>query len=287
MPPRDPIDPEIFVALGGHTEELTIQHDGVTLEHLTYYSEDLLEITSHPEHRTGKRYKVTVDTSDLYNAFIVNPYRRDRIIRLRPNGRCAKYAQGRRLFQHRKTIEYHNKLNKKQATTIEDLEVAGRTYPKELAELFDKRKLQRNAQALAKFHSQVTKKLKRSAIVNAVASAAGSADHLDFAAPLSPKSLRSKSPNNPGRDRDGTPEKLVIQKADGELIEHDPLESAVEEHKRRGSPRNEKSGPVVEAQRTAEELAAFDPATKLDGSIDPALRRAALKARLKNKDVDE
>lgn len=55
MPPRDPVDPEIFMALGGHTIEATIQNDGITHEHLTWVSADLLEITAHPDHRQAER----------------------------------------------------------------------------------------------------------------------------------------------------------------------------------------------------------------------------------------
>lgn len=276
MPPRDPIDPEIFVSLGGHRELVTIQNDGVTCEHITWYSPDLLEISAHPDHRAGKKYELTMDTSDLSNAFITNPYRRDRSIRLRPNGRCARYADGLRLFVHRKIVEHHNRMFKRQAITIESLELSKRTYPEELAKLLDKRKLQRTAQALAKFHSQVTRKLKRSAIVNVVQSAAASADHFDFAAPFAPPPARSKSSSNPGRGRNGTPKSLVTQTTDGEIIEHDPLEDAVAEHKRRGTPRTEPSGPVSEIQTPVEA-----PLTT------PADRRAALRERLAKKGFTE
>jgi len=276
MPPRDPIDPNIFVSLGGHRAWVTIQNDGVTYEHLTWYSEDLLEITAHPEHRPGKKYELTMDTADLSTAFITNPYRRDRSIRLRPNGRCARYMDGLRLFVHRKIVEHHRKMFKRQPITIESLERAEGTYPDELSKLLDKRKLQRTAQALAKFHSQVTRKLKRSAIVNVVESAAASADHIDFAAPLSPAPALSKSTNNPGRGRNGTPKSLVTQTADGQLIERDPLEDAVAEHKRRSTPRTEPSGPVSEPQTPVE--------APLTTQAD---RRAALRERLAKKGFTE
>ncbi|WP_246200262.1 hypothetical protein [Shinella kummerowiae] len=276
MPPRDPIDPEIFVSLGGHRRKVTIQNDGVTYKHLTWYSEDLLEITAHPNHKPGTEYELTVDPSDLSNAFITNPYRRDRVIRLRPNGRCAKYADGLRLFVHRKIIEHHNKVFKRKPITIESLELARRTLPDELSKLLDKKKLQRTAQALAKFQSQVTRKLKRSAIVNVVESEAASADHLDFAAPFSPGPARTKSPNRPGRGRDGTPAALVSQTADGEIVERDPLEDAVAEHKRRGTPRTEPSGPVSVAVAPVEAPL-----------ITEADRRAALRERLAKKGFDE
>lgn len=276
MPPRDPIDPNIFVSLAGHRAWVTIQNDGVTCEHLTWYSEDLLEITAHPEHRPGEKYELTMDTADLSTAFITNPYRRDRSIRLRPNGRCARYMDGLRLFVHRKVVEHHNKMFKRQPITIESLERAKGTYSDELSKLLDKRKLQRTAQELAKFQSRVTRKLKRSAIVNVVESEAASADHIDFAAPLSPAPARSKSINNPGRGRNGTPKALVTQTADGEIIEHDPLENAVAEHKRHGTPRTEPSGPVSE---TPEPVKA--PLTT------PADRRAALRERLAKKGFTE
>ncbi|WP_337182194.1 hypothetical protein [Shinella sp.] len=276
MPPRDPIDPEIFVSLGGHREWVTIQNDGVTFEHITWYSPDLLEITAHPDHRPGKKYELTMDTSDLSNAFITNPYRPDRSIKLRPNGRCARYADGLRLFVHRKIVEHHNKTFKRQPITIESLELAERTYPDELAKLLDKKKLQRTAQELAKFQSQVTRKLKRSAIVSTVESAAASADHIDLAAPFKPAPARSRSPNNPGRGRNGTPKKLVTQSVDGEVIEHDPLEVAVAEDKRRGTPRTEPSGPISEALRPAE-----PPLTTR------ADRRASLRERLAKKGFTE
>ncbi|MDE4593058.1 hypothetical protein [Sinorhizobium meliloti] len=276
MPPRDPIDPEIFVSLGGHRRKVTIQSDGVTYKHLTWYSEDLLEITAHPNHRPGTEYELVVDPSDLSTAFITNPYRPDRSIRLRPNGRCAKYADGLRLFVHRKIIEHHNKVFKRKPITIESLEVARRTLPEELSKLLDKKKLQRTAQELAKFQSQVTRKLKRSAIVNVVASEAASADHIDFAAPFAPTPARSKSSSNPGRGRNGTPKSLVSQTPDGELVERDPLEDAVAKHKSRGTPRTEASGPVSETPNPVEA-----PLTT------PADRRAALRERLAKKGFTE
>ncbi|ACP26016.1 hypothetical protein NGR_c22560 [Sinorhizobium fredii NGR234] len=283
MPPRDPIDPEIFLALGGHTTEVTIQNDGMTSEHITYVSEDLLEITAHPDHRPGVKYKLTVEWGDISNAFVVNPYRPDRVIRLRANGRCLEYARGTTMYQHRKTVEHHNKLTRGKRVTIEDLIVAKRTLSKELADIYDKKGLQRNAQALLKFRTQVSKKLKRSAIVTATTSAAASAGHIDFAAPLEPKSKRSKSLSNPANDRDGTPENFAVMNADGTVTIRDPLEDAVKEHKRRGRPRTEKSGPVKETPPAAAPIAA-ETAALTEKTIEDA--RAARRARLaKNGDT--
>ncbi|MFN3320120.1 MAG: hypothetical protein ACK43M_15340 [Allorhizobium sp.] len=279
MPARDPIDPQIFMALGGEKTKATIQNDGMTSEHLTWVSEDLLEITAHPDHRVGTQYDLTIEWGDISNAFVVNPYRPGRIIRLRANGRCHAYAQGTTLYQHRKTVEHHNKLHRAKRVTIEDLVVAKRTLSKELAEIYDKKGLQRNAQALLKFRTQVSKKLKRSAIVTATTSAAASAGHIDFAAPLEPKAKRSKSLSNPGNDRNGTPENLVVMNADGTVTTRDPLEHAVKEHKRRGTPRTAKSGPVREVAAAAA-AADTDPniAAALETNLEDA--RAARRARL-------
>ncbi len=278
MPPRDPIDPEIFMALGGHTTEVTIQNDGMTSEHLTYISEDLLEITTHPDHRPGTKYKLTIEWGDVSNAFVVNPYRPDRVIRLRANGRCLEYARGTTMYQHRKTVEHHNKLTRGKRVTIEDLIVAKRTLSKELADIYDKKGLQRNAQALLKFRTQVSKKLKRSAIVTATTSAAASAGHIDFAAPLEPKAKRSRSLSNPGNDRDGTPENLVVMNADGTVTTRDPLEDVVKEHKRRGRPRTEKSRPVREAPAA---VATVETSPVVETTFEDA--RAARRARLAKK----
>ncbi|KEQ08955.1 hypothetical protein [Pseudorhizobium pelagicum] len=275
MPPRDPIDPEIFLALGGYTVEVTIQNDGMTSEHISYISEDLLEISTHPDHRPGKKYKLTIEWGDISNAFVVNPYRPDRVIRLRANGRCLEYARGTTRYQHKKTVEHHNKLTRGKRVTIEDLIVAKRTLSKELAEIYDKKGLQRNAQALLKFRTQVSRKLKRSAIVTATTSAAASVGHIDFAAPLSPKPKRSRSLSNPGNDRDGTPDNLVVMDADGTVTIRDPLEDTVKEHKRRGTPRTEKSGPV-RVTAAAAESAETTPVTET--TIEDA--RAARRARL-------
>lgn len=280
MPPRDPIDPEIFTALGGHTVDVTIQNDGMTSEHLTYVSADLLEITSHPDHRPGTKYKLTIEWGDVSSAFVVNPYRPDRVIRLRANGRCLPYAQGTTMYQHRKTVEHHNKLFKGRRITIEDLIVAKRTLSKELADIYDKKGLQRNAQALLKFRSQVANKLKRSAIVTATTSAAASAGHIDFAAPMDAKPQRSRSLSNPGNARDGTPDSLVVMNADGTVTTRDPLEDAVKEHKRRGTPRTAKSGPVRETRPAPAQAVQANPVV-VATNIEDA--RAARRARLARK----
>jgi putative transposase len=186
------------------------------------------------------------------------------------------------MYQHRKTVEHHNKLSRGKRVTIEDLIVAKRTLSKELAEVYDKKGLQRNAQALLKFRNQVSKKLKRSAIVTATTSEAASAGHIDFAAPLEPKAKRSRSASNPGNDRNGMPENLVVMDADGNVTTRDPLEDAVKEHKGRGRPRTEKSGPVRKTAAVAAQAADIEPATET--TIEDA--RAARRARLtKNGDT--
>lgn len=126
------------------------------------------------------------------------------------------------------------------------------------------------AQALAKFHSQVTHKLKRSAIVNVVESASASADHIDLAAPFSPAPVRSTV------RRDGTPKSLVTQNTDGAIVEHDPLKAAVTKHKRRGTPRTEHSGRASEPPEPVK-----PPATTENE------RRAALRERLAKKGFTE
>ena len=179
--------------------------------------------------------------------------------------------RGTTRYQHKKTVEHHNKLTRGKRVTIEDLIVAKRTLSKELAEIYDKKGLQRNAQALLKFRTQVSRKLKRSAIVTATTSAAASVGHIDFAAPLSPKPKRSRSLSNPGNDRDGTPDNLVVMDADGTVTIRDPLEDTVKEHKRRGTPRTEKSGPV-------RVTAAAETTPVTETTIEDA--RAARRARL-------
>jgi putative transposase len=216
VPNRRPVNPEIFVRLAGDVNNCRINDYGLRLDHVIYFSEEMLALTSHPEHKAGSRghrstaYRVMRDPNDLGRVWVHDPYRNVMI----EAPACSEhygYANGLTLYQHRKIIEHH--LSKHgELRDAQDLQRAMDDYETALMDLHARRRLHGTARKIAAFVGQVSRKHARSQIVEAVTSANASAERMDPAEPLKPQPMARRSSrasptaNRPETGGDGTVE---------------------------------------------------------------------------------
>ncbi|SEH24080.1 Mu transposase C-terminal domain-containing protein [Rhizobium sp. NFR12] len=246
--PRLPIDPHLFVSLAGNTDELTIQSDGITWDHIKYCSADLLALHAHPRNKrrkrgfTSTRYKVTRDPSDLGRIWVRDPYRKISI-EVPAVGTWAKYADGLTLFQHQAIVKYYNTTSKRPVKSADDLRNAKRGLTRKLRELEEDRGRGKTATAnILAFHGQMTKKLRKSQIVAIPDSEAVSGEQFDLDNPQKVGRAGAKSPRNP-ESYQGNPERHVTADPDLGIVESDPQAAAVEERANAPKPNKPRSGP--------------------------------------------
>jgi len=248
--PRLPIDPHLFVSLAGDTDELTIQKDGITWDHIKYCSADLLVLHTHPKNnrrKAGKestRYRVKRDPSDLGRIWVVDPYR-NASIEVPAVGTWKKYADGLPLHQHDLIVKFHNTTSKKAIEEAEDLLSAKRSLNRKLRERQAEQRLGKQAQAtIMGFHSQMTRKLNKAQIVSIPESAEVSGELFDLDNPQKVGRSGAKSPRDP-KAYQGTPERHVTADPEFGVAESDPQATAVAERtaEAASTPKKPKSGP--------------------------------------------
>lgn len=107
--PLPPVD--LFIALCGEWETRTIQNDGITWDHITYSSDELITLIVNPGHRSaregdeGTRYTCRRDPSDLGRIYVVDPYDRDgRIITVPACSAHRDYAEARHRHNHQVAV---------------------------------------------------------------------------------------------------------------------------------------------------------------------------------------
>lgn len=248
--PRLPVDPHLFVSLAGDTDELTIQKDGITWDHIKYCSADLLVLHTHPQNNRRKpgkestRYRVKRDPSDLGRIHVVDPYR-NVSIEVPATGTWKKYADGLPLHQHDLIVKFHNATSKKAIEEAEDLLSSKRSLTRKFREQQAEQKLGKQAQAtIMSFHSQMTRKLNKSQIVSIPESAEVSGELFDLDNPQKVRRSGAKSPRDP-KAYQGNPERHVTGDPDFGVVESDPQAAAVAERTAEAAnkPKKPKSGP--------------------------------------------
>lgn len=231
-PNRAPIDPNIFVRLAGDRHKCTVQPIGIRLDHIVYQSEELLALTTHPSHKPGEgrhrstQYDVVRDPNDLGRVWVHDPYR-NVMMEIPACSADYSYANGLRLFQHRRIVEYWNKEHG-QPKSAAELEKAMDDYQLGLVKFHQLRRKHGTAFKLAQFVGQQARKLARSRIVTAVDSPNASSDWLDVAdpvkpAPLEPRSIRA--PKTATRQESGGDYTVITQdvQPDGLPVAQDPV----------------------------------------------------------------
>jgi putative transposase len=198
---RHPIDPSIFVRLAGDVDHRTIGPLGVRWDHITYQSAELLAVDAHPKHRRGKgehrgtKYRVVRDPNDLGRIWLEDPYAK-RVIEVPACSADYSYANGLRLFQHRKIVEYWNTTHDREPESGEELLQCMEAYESALAEFHRDRRKHGTALKLARFFSKQAKRLQRGRVIEAVPVAPGSGRmdlrNPDGEAPMLPRSERAQ-----------------------------------------------------------------------------------------------
>lgn len=263
---RRPIDPHLFVSLAGNTDDFTVQANGITWDHITYCSPELLMLSTHPSNNRAKpgalstRYRCSRNPADLGRIWVYDPYRKVSI-EVPAVGPSRKYAEGLRLFQHRAVVKFYNRTNKRPIRTIDDLVNARHTLERALRDqMADQKKLGKLPSArLSAFFSQITKKFKKTAIVEVPDSVADSPDMMDLDAPFKSAPLGAMAAYDPD-SRGDTAEVYAADEPVHGLAQSDPQAGADEAHKRRGRgrPPKEKSGPLSKPQQPAARQAVAD-----------------------------
>ena len=99
-------DRELFIALAGDRDRRTIQRNGITWDHITYESHELIGVLSNAKHRarasgqSATTYEVVRDPSDLGQIHLIDHHAHRRITVPATLAHQA-YASGRTLHQHR------------------------------------------------------------------------------------------------------------------------------------------------------------------------------------------
>ena len=208
---RPPVDPSVFVRLAGDVKRRGIGPLGIRWDHLTYQSDELLALTTHPRHREGKgehqetKYRVVRDPNDLGRIWVEDPYQK-RMLEVPACGADYRYANGLRLFQHRKVLEYWNKTHKREPESGAELLLVMEDYGAALADFHRQRRRHGTALKLAKFFSKQKKRLQRGRIVEAAPVEPGSG-RMDIRnpqrpAPMLPRSERAQL-TSPGPEYGG------------------------------------------------------------------------------------
>jgi putative transposase len=204
---RRPIDVEVFDRLVGTTEWRTIQREGIRIDHLTYWSDELHSLLAHKEHKPGKgkhvgtRYQCVRDPNDVGRITVVNPYRTSgrepELIECQVIPSDRAYADGLPLEVHAKFVAEYNAQRKEDARTAEPpqrqkakaLEVAAKARETRqhlgLDRLFERfRRDQRNRRIASEIRPATT-------------SASASADMIDIRNPPSVPPTEARSPHAP------------------------------------------------------------------------------------------
>jgi putative transposase len=212
---RRPIDVDIFDKRFGPVEWRTIQDEGIRIDHLIYWSDELHWLRSHKEHKPGKgkhqgtKYQCIRDPNDLGLITVVNPYWKpargaDRargsgpaeiVCRVVPAHR--DYADGLPLAVHDKFVTEYNAQVKQDARTAQ---TPDRQKIKAL-EVADKARRMRQDLGLdglfARFMKGQRARRIASEIRPATTSSAASAGMLDVRAPPSVPPTQARSPHAP------------------------------------------------------------------------------------------
>lgn len=186
-PNRPPIDPAIFVRLAGIKKSVHIGGFGIRIDHIIYVSDELLAMRAHRDHKEGEgrhrstKYEAIRDPGDLGRIYVFDPYRQV-TIEVRACGEHYAYANGRRLFEHTKIIEYHRETHGR-VTDVRDLQAAIDDYENQMLDLLERRKKHGVARKLAAFVARTRNKIDRSEPVRAVTSPELSGSRIDPANP--------------------------------------------------------------------------------------------------------
>ncbi|WP_168273740.1 DDE-type integrase/transposase/recombinase [Rhizobium leguminosarum] len=183
-PHRPLVDRDIMVRLAGDTTLVTVQPDGVRWEYLVYQGAELEQLTLNPAHKFGTKqhkateYKAVRDPSDLGRIWVHNPYN-GHVIEVPISSSMAKYADGLRLYQHRRIVAHNNEMNRRN-DDIEALNTSMVELENQLLEIHAKRRKHETATKLARFISGQRERIRRTRAVEIATSGAG---RMDYAAP--------------------------------------------------------------------------------------------------------
>lgn len=182
---RPLVDRDIMVRLAGDTTTVTIQADGVRWEYLVYQCAELEQLTLNPAHKFGTKhhkateYKAVRDPADLSRIWVHNPYN-GQMIEVPICAEMANYAQGMRLYQHRRIVA-HNREKNRAADDIEMLTLSMTELENQLLEIHAKRQKHDTATKLARFISGQRQRIRRTQAVEVATSGVG---RMDYAAPM-------------------------------------------------------------------------------------------------------
>jgi putative transposase len=240
---RPPMNPETFLRVTGNRTEVTIQDGKVRWDYITYYSEDLLALETHPNHRAAvpgirtTRYVAYRNPSDLSRIWVVDHHRNGAVIEVPVCEGDRKYATGLRLFQHQEVVKHHRRVTKREIIDTLCLQKALDDHMHLLDEMHEKRASQKTAERLAAFHSEMGKKRRLSKVIEVPYSATASADFIDYDEPYAPEPVASASLHVAPTDPPGTPREVYRPDANNNLVKSDPLEGKVPSSKRKAAPK--------------------------------------------------
>ncbi|MEH3144644.1 MAG: Mu transposase C-terminal domain-containing protein [Methylobacterium frigidaeris] len=218
---RDLPHPDTFASLAGDVDHRTIQHYGIEWDYISYQSDELIPILTHPKHKPGKakhggtKYRVTRDPQDLSKIWIFDPYRK---ISIEVPAVRQDYAAGLTQHQHKVTVSHHLRT----VGEFVDIDALLRMRGQMLVAIQRLRK-QRDVEGierkLARFLGQQKAKRVRSRVAPANDSPEASAAPLDIEDPEHVTRPEHRSPRAPNltRRRREEPERVPqVEAASGE-----------------------------------------------------------------------
>ncbi|APX86886.1 hypothetical protein BV511_20600 [Methylorubrum extorquens] len=200
---RDLPHPDVFASLAGGVEHRTVQHYGIDWDHITYQSEELILLRTHPEHKPGKgrhkgtQYRVTRDPQDMSRIWVFDPYRK---VRIKVPAVRQDYAGGLTLHQHTVIVANHLRTVGKFVDVDGLLRTRGRMLV-EIERLRKRRDADGVGRKMARFLGQQAAKRVRSRVATVNDSPEASAAPLDIEDPEFVRRPEYRSPRAPNLTR--------------------------------------------------------------------------------------
>jgi len=214
LPPRKLVDPQAFEWLAGHTKNVTIQDNGIQFDYLLYQSDELLTVTTNPNHQKGVRddrgrvhrstqYVATRPFWDVGHIWLMDSHRRNFPIRVPVDPALASYANGLNAYQHQLICDFKKRELEEHGRDLSFQEAYERLRNMQI-DFHIKTRRDENSRKIARHIEKQGLKIERAQVVDLTWVDSGGRTSLaepstiEVREPVSPRALRKPPSSRPG-----------------------------------------------------------------------------------------